>query len=259
MANNNLEDLYHPIFEKIYPQIKTQRRGVLYHVIYEILSTDKEQADAICNQYGIKSSATLDEDNKIVNEITPHLKKGTDMLGFKIPNFVNTIAAGLKDKERFGIVATACKLAGPLLCENYLNSVEEQQIQAGGKKRTNLPRPPLTVALCLIVPASVASSLQNEMVLKTFDIEQLIDAASYFLCTEVQKADKLYLETTDKEILSDSNLEVYMRIDIPNGQEMIDKTIRYILKRNLPPNGQGKIKELACLKSLSGLEVFNRV
>jgi hypothetical protein len=289
MANDNLEDLYHPIFEKIYSQIKPKRRGILYYVIHEILNTDQEKANAICNEYGIKNSATLDEDKMIVNRITSNLNKIINMLEFKIPNLVNTVLSGLKDRERFGIVATACKLAGPLLCENYLNSQGSgpcDVILGGEEKKTNsrtttgqAPRPsdivlgrgekknnsqtttptPLKVALCLIVPAYIASSLQNEMPINISDIERLIDAASYFLCTEVEKADKLPLEITDKEILSDSNLEVYVRIDIDDGQAMIEKTIRYILKRNLPLNGQGKIQKLACLRSLSGLEVFNRV
>jgi hypothetical protein len=265
MANDNLEDLYHPIFEKIYSQIKPKRRGVLYYVIHEILNTDQEKANAICNEYGIKNSATLDEDKMIVNRITSNLNKIINMLEFKIPNLWNTVLSGLKDGERFGIVATACKLAGPLLCENYLNSQGSRPcdvvIGRGEKKnnsQTTTPTP-LKVALCLIVPAYIASSLQNEMPINISDIERLIDAASYFLCTEVEKADKLPLEITNKEILSDSNLEVYVRIDIDDGQAMIEKTIRYILKRNLPLNGQGKIQKLACLRSLSGLEVFNRV
>ncbi|MEH2299555.1 MAG: hypothetical protein V7K88_11100 [Nostoc sp.] len=65
---------------------------------------------------------------------------------------------------------------------------------------------------------------------------------------------------TDENILNvGERREVYVRIYIDNGQEMLEKTVPYILKRNLPSHRQGIVKKLACLGDLSGLEAFNRI
>ncbi len=64
---------------------------------------------------------------------------------------------------------------------------------------------------------------------------------------------------TNEEIPPNSNREVYIRIHIDNGQAMIDKESPYILKRNLPREGQRIVQRYDCLKNLSGLENFNRV
>ena len=234
MPDMTKRDLYKKVFEQIYPEIKDKKRGVLYITIHRILGEKNiKQADEICEQNKIKNNTRLDDDQPLFDFITDN-----------------------ESKYR-SIVKRACKYVDFPACVDYLNSVNGQQKMQAEKGKTISS--PQDVALCLIVPASVASNFKKGDQINVSDIENLIDAAFYFLCTEFKKADKLYLETIDNDILPDSNLEVYVRIDIPNGQEMIDKTIGYILKRNLPYNVKGTIIELACLKSLSGLQQFNRV
>ena len=126
------------------------------------------------------------------------------------------------------------------------------------------PKVPVPVALCLVVPASVVGHLRNNNPINVSDIEKLIDNSLYFLCTTPEEADATWkrLERTDEDITSLSEQrEIYVRINIDNGEEMIGKKLPYILKRNLPSNGQGMVKQLACLKylSVSGLENFNRI
>jgi hypothetical protein len=120
------------------------------------------------------------------------------------------------------------------------------------------------VALCLIVPASALKNLLENDPINISDIEELIDNASYFLCTDIDKADCIskLLQTTNEDINTvNDQREVYVRIKISDGEEMIGKKIPYILKRNLPHYGSANIIKLACLKylSVSGLEKFNRV
>ncbi len=94
------------------------------------------------------------------------------------------------------------------------------------------------------------------------DIEKLIDNASYFLCTSLEDANQQILDLTNEDIKTVSEQrEIYVRINIADGQEIIGKKVPYILKRNLPADGQGVVNQLACLKylSVSGLEKFNRV
>ena len=115
--------------------------------------------------------------------------------------------------------------------------------------------------LCLVVSAYTVSNLKKGDSVDASNVEKLIDNASYFLCTTIQDANskERFIETTDEVISSDSNREVYIRIHIPDGQEMIDKKATYFLKKNLPSHGQGVVKQLAYLKNLSGLEKFNRI
>jgi hypothetical protein len=121
---------------------------------------------------------------------------------------------------------------------------------------------PLTVALHLVVPALVVNDVRANNPINASQIEKLIDNASYFLCTKVTDPDLIEqnLEFTNQSISTIAERrEVYIRIHIADGQEMLDKKVPYILKRDLPSHGQGVVKQLACLEDFSGLEKFNRV
>ena len=112
--------------------------------------------------------------------------------------------------------------------------------------------------LHLIVPALIASKFNKLSNLTVDDVTDLIENAPYFLCTEVQEQE--LVETTDETIPSDSQTEVYIKIKIDNGRNIIGEKIRYYLKTNLSEiNRQYTLVEIACLKNLSGLENFNRI
>ena len=53
--------------------------------------------------------------------------------------------------------------------------------------------------------------------------------------------------------------DLYIRININDGRNMIDQNMRYYLKDNLPIQAYCTVKKLACLENLSGLEKFNRI
>jgi hypothetical protein len=121
-----------------------------------------------------------------------------------------------------------------------------------------------SVDLCLVVPASVVENVRENSPIDVSGIEKLIDNSLYFLCTTPEDADATWklLDRTDEDITTLSEQrEIYVRINIADGEDMMGKKVPYILKRNLPPNGQGMVKQLACLKylSVSGLENFNRI
>ncbi|BAY61920.1 hypothetical protein NIES22_19870 [Calothrix brevissima NIES-22] len=175
--------------------------------------------------------------------------------------------------DLFWIVVMACSLTGFTSCYWYIENTKEQKKIAGSTKSSPTADPPpkpvppprqlLPAALCLIVPANAIGNLRKNAQINVSEIEKLIDAASYFLCTSVEDANTTQQRLeTDEDIANVSEKgEIYVRINIADGQEMIGKKIPYILKRNLPANGQSVITELAGLKSLSvsGLEKFNRV
>jgi hypothetical protein len=155
-----------------------------------------------------------------------------------------------------------------------LNSQEPKRKQTQGDSSNNRPllapspkKSSVSVALCLLVPASVVRDIGNikkDTPINISDIETLIENASYFLCTSPEDANTIQhrLKLTNEDITDVSEQrEFYVRINIADGEELMGKKVPYILKRNLPSNGQGLVGQLACLEylSVSGLENFNRV
>lgn len=177
------------------------------------------------------------------------------------------------DMKLFQIVVIGCVIVGAAVCIKYLKAQKEQEQEREARGSCEIqpsdsysppPKIPVAVALCLVVPASVVGNLRNNNPINVSDIENLIDSSLYFLCTspEDAKATQQRLELTDEDITNVSEQrEIYVRINIADGEDMIGKKVPYILKRNLPSNGQGVVRQLACLKylSVSGLENFNRV
>jgi hypothetical protein len=142
-----------------------------------------------------------------------------------------------------------------------------QEIKKKAEVAENCQIPPKVaapVALCLVVSASVVENVRENSPIDVSSIETLIDNSLYFLCTTPEDADATWkrLEKTKEDITTLSEQrEIYVRINIANGEDMIGKKVPYILKRNLPSNGQGIVTQLACLEylSVSGLENFNRI
>jgi hypothetical protein len=77
------------------------------------------------------------------------------------------------------------------------------------------------------------------------ELKELIDNASYFLCTESSKVKSIdeSLISTDEDITSvNERKRIYVSINIPNAQTMIGKDSQYSLKENLPLQAQGTIE-----------------
>jgi hypothetical protein len=282
-VGQNIEKLYQAICEEIYPKIKNQNKGVLSTVIYIILGSDNSQAQEVCQYLKIKDYASLEDDLSISVDIiglfisNPNnktqwindniIKPGKEM--FKNARKFGSNLEG-NDMKLFQIVVIGCLIVGAVVCIKYLEKAKKER--EVGKSRQippsdiSPPRPKVSVpvALCLIVPASVVGNLSNNNPINVSDIEKLIDSSLYFLCTtpEDAKATWELLDRTDEDITTVSEQrEIYVRINIDDGEEMIGKKVPYILKRNLPSNGQGMVTQLASLKylSVSGLEKFNRI
>jgi|GEM_PF-3927620 len=122
----------------------------------------------------------------------------------------------------------------------------------------------IPVALCLVVPASVVRNVEKGDKIDVPNIKKLVDSSLYFICTIHTDANVIQelLERTKEDIRTVSEQrEIYVRININDGEEMIGKKVPYSLKINLPSEGENIVEQLACLKylSISGLEKFNRV
>lgn len=269
MVNEHLETLYKDVFYRVYPQIENHTEGVLYKVIHKLLEGEESTADEICTSCGIKDNASLDDDRDRINFVIP--QHSLYLHPFNNGNFLQNVINPDMVKVAW-IVIIGCIIVGAAVCIQYINNRKQKprgnarKLQPDSLSSQHLP--PVTAALCLVVPASVLIDLihKNQNALEdnrinTSDLKMLIDNASYFLCTTVEEANskERHLKRTEEEIPVNSSREVYIRIHIESGQEIINKESPYILKRNLPEYGQRIIQERACLSNLSGLENFNRV
>ncbi|MEA5471251.1 hypothetical protein [Spirulina sp. 06S082] len=121
-------------------------------------------------------------------------------------------------------------------------------------------------AICLEISASEFASLEVGQFIEQNQIVQLINSASDILCTTVEEADRLAVDI-DKFQNHSPNSQLnffirrkcFIRIDIPNGGEIMGKKNKYVITRDMPVGAKGKIKKLGRLRSLNGLESFNRI
>lgn len=271
-VGEDLEKLYTQVFDEIYPHIKNQKKGILSTVIYIII--DKEQAKYICDYFKIQSTTLLDDDVIISSDviglfiINPNEKTQWPISLVKegVKNVRKSFGSKLEDNDMklFQIVIVGCLIVGAVACLKYLDLVREKNKRKQSESyKTQTPiKAPQPVDLCLVVPASLVRNARIDNLISVSNIEELIDSSIYFLCTSSKDANDIqnHLILTEEDIITVSDQsEVYIRIYIADGEEMMGKKVPYILKRNLPPNG-GVIKELACLKylSISGLDKFNR-
>ncbi|MGB8686903.1 MAG: hypothetical protein WCD53_06155 [Microcoleus sp.] len=259
MATENPKSLYDQVCNNIYPQIQGIEEGLLYKTIQMILCEEQEKTREICDYFGIKPYANKDEDNKIIDDLFDAIFRNNQIL--KVPaKLVKKFQGG---NMEWIFVAAAFTFVGLFFYKQTLDKKEQDKIKPAVQEIKEKPifSPPIPADLCLVIPASIASNFINRSNLKVDELTYLIDNASYFLCTTVKVADsnEQYLKITDESIQLDSRREVYIRININDGRNLIDKKIPYYLKTNLPLQAQCIVKKLACLENLSGLENFNRV
>jgi hypothetical protein len=261
VATDNPKSLYDQVSENIYLQITG--RGLLHKTIQIIVGEEQlpekeqEKTTKICDYFGIKSYANKDEDNKIIDDLFDAIFINIQIL--KVPaKWVKNFQGG---NMEWIFVAAAFTFVGLFLYKQTLDKKEQAKIKPAVQEIKYQPifQPPIPADLCLIVRASIASNFINRSNLRIEEVTYLIDNAYYFLCKVPDSKNEEYLKTTDETILPDSRKEVYIRININDGGNMIDKKIPYYLKTNLPLQAQCVIKQLACLENLSGLEKFNRI
>ena len=278
--SNKLKDLYDKVFEKIKPEIRHLGRGVLYKSIQIILledelDTEQIQTSVICKRLDIKPSAYRDEDINLaynLRDIFSYTISETDIERGAVKFFKTAKDSLLNDKsedkkmeELKWIIIVACTVVGAYVCIKYLQGQDSVPKKEKVNRKPEPPRPPIPAVLCLIVPSNIVSNLSNGSSINIDGLFYLIDSASYFVCTTKNDADskESKLTVTNESISADSNREVYIRVKIGDGRNLIDKKITYILKSNLQSNlpvGETFIVEkIACLRSLTGLESFNRV
>ncbi len=271
MANENPKNLYPRIFNNVYPQINGIKKGILYKTIQIIVNEEQSQLQIetikICNLFGIRPSADKEDDRKIIDDLLDEILKKSiakEPARMAISGFLKGDNMFFKGENMEWIfVAAAFTFVGLFYYKQIRDKKDQEKIKPTITATQEQPiyQRPIPADLCLVVPASIASNFINRSNLKVDELIYLIDNASYFLCTSVKVADanEQNLEITDDNISSDSIREVYIRININDGRNMINQDVRFSLKNNLPIQADCTVKKLACLGNLSGLEKFNRI
>ena len=274
----NLKTLYEQVFEKVYPHINGHKKGILFTVIHLIVP---ENAQEILSLSNISDKASVEEDLSILSDIidifvsTPNGKKQQITEQFKevFNNLLDLSKYENNDLKLFQIVVIGCLIVGVSACLSFLRKAQQSPKNIPSNIPSNIPlgnsSPPQknshTASLCLVVPESVLNgNIKENYPINISEIGKLIDNSAYFLCIEPAQADTIQnqLELTEENITKVSEQrEVYIRINIADAPGIIGKKFPYILKRNLPANGQGVVRKIACLKylSVSGLDEFNRI
>jgi hypothetical protein len=274
--SNKLKDLYDKVFEKISPEIRYLKEGILYQSI-QIILLDIEQIEAstICKKFDIKQSAYKDEDISFANDLRDifiseiYLElEAVKLLKTTKDKLFNDKNGDKKMEELKWIVIAACTVVGAYFCIQYLKEQENkknknqlvknytrEELETTSRQRLLVP-----AALCLIVPANIVGELTNGSSINIDDLSYLIDSASDFICAAKADADSIeqQMSMTDK-IPSDSIREVYIRINLADGRNLIGKKILYMIKTNLPIDTDFFVKKVACLQNLNGLKFFNHV
>ncbi len=274
----NLKTLYEQVFEKVYPHINGHKKGILFTVIHLIVP---ENAQEILSLSNISDKASVEEDLSILSDIidifvsTPNGKKQQITAQFQevFNNLLDLSKYENNDLKLFQIVVIGCLIVGVSACLSFLRKAQQSPKNIPSNIPSNIPlgnsSPPQknshTASLCLVVPESVLNgNIKENYPINISEIGKLIDNSAYFLCIEPAQADTIQnqLELTEENITKVSEQrEVYIRINIADAPGIIGKKFPYILKRNLPANGQGVVRKIACLKylSVSGLDEFNRI
>jgi hypothetical protein len=169
------------------------------------------------------------------------------------------------------IIVVACVLIGAyIIYEKFINKRNRQNTPRRSNGRPESPTSSTyasshqdLVSLSLVVQATdQVTSLVETSDINVDTLKSLIDDASYFICESRRDTDEIIqqrLRLTYEPVVTSPSREVYLRIDIDDGQDLKGKTSRYILKRDLKPGQVGRLKKKAYLETLSGLEHFNRV
>lgn len=275
-------------FKQIYLQVEDEKEGKLYKVMDLMVASLKETqltTKEVCDYFEIKSDSSIKDDLSIAfdcivknflpkSEDKSHTRNSFEPRAFNFEQEVKNFFSGLSKsaflelfyklkKQQMEIIIVTAFILLAVFTLGKINKDGNKNAEISSEKRLGLPtEQPIPSVICLVVPASAVSSLTTEKPIDRSEIIRLIDAASYFLCVEKEKADKLSIDVdTDQTPLPDSKLNFYTRIDIDDGRDIVEgegKT-KYVIKRDLPPNVRGTVQELGRLRSISSISSFNRI
>ncbi|WP_338441675.1 hypothetical protein VZG28_14335 [Synechococcus elongatus IITB4] len=143
-----------------------------------------------------------------------------------------------------------------------VNNPKEPQSRKG-KQQSNRniyhPTPKQEGVLCLVVPLMEVQGLRKGLSVKGEVIKHLIDSAPYFLCTSTEKANNIERSLAMSDVAFSDRQDTFIRIKLLDAGSMLEKNVKYSLKKGISNEHEGFVENIALLKNLSGLESFVRV
>lgn len=177
-------------------------QGVLYEAIHRLPLKSKDSypiciKDTICAKFDISRDVSIDDDLEKVNEI---LYIVVEILIKKHLNLIKKLESISLFKDFFNKVNNVSKESLKKIVNQVQKSFKKEDkmewIVIGGSiivglfilletqnKRKKAPLSPalsVTVALCLVVPASEVRDLEENQIINNFRVKKLIDVSQYF-------------------------------------------------------------------------------
>lgn len=277
----NSEDLYIWVLEIVFEKVKHEKSGILFRSLELLLKNDEQHRAQLCEIFKIKPNAQTDDDLEIINDWLEFtlgkavtferlVKKIFGKFRREISNKIKTedeaerLVNQQEDNMVKWIVAGALILVGLVACLKFLEDQQKKGAESserdGGTGLSPSTHRQVPVSLYLVVPSHIVAkdtNIERDKTIEKETLERLIDYASYFLCVE-PNVNEHEQRLANTEELPDSQQEVYVRIDISDGEEMLDKRVPYALKSNLKPGAIFTIRKISLLRDLSDLDQFNR-
>ncbi len=116
--------------------------------------------------------------------------------------------------------------------------------------------------IILILPANKIADINEGQKINTETTIRLIDDSVYFGCFPENKGNEIEKEFDLKEdnILSDTAQDIYVRLDVEKGTDLIEKFSKFSLKKCLQNKPREfTISKIRLLDKLHGLEKLNRI
>lgn len=278
MTTNNK---FNTILDKVWEEVKDLKEGVLYKTIFTLV--EPEQAEYICDTFGIEKSDKFNKDIHVLNQInhlkdllnkTP-MKQAIDLrstVSQEIEPFTRNNSDYLTDKlsSLLGIYnpidltirLTIIGIALVLVALYLLKFGKQANSQNTSNQVSDSSIPKSDAILCLIVPTKrIDRELRNILVsgkqLTEKATKSLIDGSVYFIACADRDLDTCTggLDLSN-QIDYDLNGDVYIELFIALGEAIIGNNMKRILARNLPANN-ATIQKVRLLNTLSNIDQFH--
>jgi hypothetical protein len=250
----------------VWEEVKDLRRGVLYKTIFIL---DSENAEDICQSFGIREYAHLNEDiqtldrieifQDVLNAFDPLQMRSRfnihELLKKSMGNLIDINALSVKIIIGIGLIAIALYLLG--------NYQQKKPIRRTSSPSTIIDEIKGDAVLCLVVPTNridpeFRNSLLPDVELTTEETKLLIDKSVYFITCADRDLDNYIggLNLSQSRINYTEDGEIYIQLFLLEGEETIGKEIKRSLSNKLPDSAI--VQGVYLLNDLSNIDRFHR-
>lgn len=260
MKNDNK---FNRIVTEVWKEVKDLKRGVLYNTIFIL---DSKNAKDICQSFGIREYADIDEDIQILDqiEIFQDVLNALDPLNIRshvqklfkpMQNLIDINDLNVKIIIGIGLIAIALYLLA-----NYQQNKPSRRTSSRSRVIDEIKG---DAVLCLVVPSNrIDIELWNRVLpdveLTKEETKSLIDKSVYFItCADRDLNNYISgLNLSQSPINYAEEGEIYIQIFLIEGEKTIGREIKRSLSNNLPDSAI--VQGVYLLNDLSNIDQFHR-